>query len=175
MSSRADKISCKFNIQHWKIENKETVNTTKLTEKKTADSAKKLWNKSTHNFFINFEKKLLLFDIQIVIIKIFNKQSFLSSVSSTSVLSFVYHSNSIISASFFILPFKIDLISIFNQSFYLLWNAVNYYSCVSVKKQNSPADQIRDIWYISNESQLQLYAQWESQWLLQMLNNFWWK
>ena len=66
------------------------------------------------------------------------------SVPFTSVLSFVYYSSSTTPALFFISFFKISLISIFNQSLHLLWNAVDHYSCVSVKKQDSPADQIRD-------------------------------
>ena len=75
-----------------------------------------------------------------------DEQSFLFSVSvsSISVLSSVYHSSSMISALFFILLFKISLISISDQSLHLLWDAVNHCPCVSVEEQDSPADQIRD-------------------------------
>ena len=159
MSNRADRTSCKFDIQHQKIKNKEAVNAVKLTEKRIADSAKRLWGKFIHNSLINSEKKLLLFDTQIIIVIMFNKQLPSFSVPFTPVLSFVYHLSSTTSASSFILPFKISLISTFNWSLCLLWNAVNYCLYVSVKKQDFSADQIKDVWHISNESQLQLYAQ----------------
>ena len=40
-SNRANRTNCKFNIQHQKVENEETVNTARLTEKRTVDSAKR--------------------------------------------------------------------------------------------------------------------------------------
>ena len=120
VSSRADKTSCKFDIQHWKIKNEEAVNAARLTEKRTADSAKRFWDKFTHNFLINFEKKLLLPGTQIIIAIMFNEQLPSFSVLFTSVLSSVYHLNSMISASFFVLPFKTSLISTFNQFLHLL-------------------------------------------------------
>ena len=136
----------------------------KLTEKRTADFTKKHWDKFIHNsFIISFKKKLLLFGTQIIIATIFNKQSSLLFVfvSFISVLFSAYYLNSITFTSSSILPFKISLISIFNQSFHLLWNAVDCHPYVSVEEQDFSTDQIKDVWYISNEFQLQLYTQWE--------------
>ena len=44
-----------------------------------------------------------------------------------------------------------------------------------MKEQNSPINQIRDVWHISNKSQLQFYIQQEPQQFLWILNNLWWK
>ena len=144
-----------------KLTEKRTADSAKLTEKRTADSARKHWDKFIHNFFIIFKKKLLLSGIQIAIAIISNElfYSLSISVSFTLVLSSVYHSSLITHILFFTLLFKICLISTSDQFLYLLWNFMNHCPCVSVEKQNSSADQIRDIWYISNEFQLQLYAQ----------------
>ena len=143
------------------MKNEEAVNAVKLTEKRTADSTKRHWSKFIHNFLITFfEKKLLLSDTQIIIATMFNKQSILFSVSVLfiSVLSSVYHLNLITLTLSSVLFFKISLISISDQFLYLLWDAVNCCPCVSVEEQNSSVNQIKNVWYISNESQLQLYA-----------------
>ena len=176
-SSRADRTSCKFGIQCQKVKNKEAVNTTRLTEKRTADPARRHWGKLIYNSLTTSEKKLLLPGIQIVIATM-SGESFHSpsvSVSPTSVLSSAYHSSSMTHASSSALPFKTGLISISDQSLHLLWDAVNHHSHVSVEEQDSSMDQIRDVWHISNESQLQSYTQWESQQFLQMLNNLQWE
>ena len=162
MSSRADKTSCKFDIWYWKIENEKAVNAVKLTEKKTADPARRHWGKLIYNFLtISPEKKLPLPGTQIAIATMSDKQSPLLSVSvpPTSVLSSAHHSSSMIHASSSVPPFKTDFISTFNWSLCLLWDAVNHHPHVSVEEQNSSADQIRDAWHISNEFQLQSYVQ----------------
>ena len=134
--------------------------------------------KTLRQIYIQFphypEKKLLLPGTQIVITTMFGESSHLPSVSVplTPVVSSAYHLSSMIHTSSSVLLFKTSLISTFNQSFCLLWNVIDHCSCVSVKKQNSPANQIRNAWHISNESQLQSYIQWESWWFFQMLNNF---
>ena len=85
------------------------------------------------------------------------------SFSSTPVLSSAYHPNLTTPASSSVPPFKTGLISTSNQSLCLLWDAMDHCPHISVEEQDSPADQIRDAWHISNEFQLQLYAQQESQ------------
>ena len=165
MSSRVNRTSCKFDIWCWKVENKKAVNIIKLTEKKTADSARRHWGKSIYNFLTtSSKKKLPLPGTQIAIATMSDKQSLLPSVSVLfiSVLSSVYHLNSMIHASSFVLLFKTGFISTSDWSLCLLWDAVDCCPCVSVEEQNSSADQIKDAWHISNESQLQLYVQQES-------------
>ena len=97
------------------------------------------------------------------------------SVSFTSVLFSVYHLSLMTLTSSSVLFFKTGLINISDWFLCLLWDAVNHHSCVSVKEQDSSADQIRDVWHISNESQLQSYVQWELCQFLWMLNNLWWE
>ena len=97
------------------------------------------------------------------------------SVSLTSVLSSAYHLNSMIYTSSSLLPFKTSFISTFNWSLHLLWDVMDCHPHVSVEEHNSPADQIKDTWHISNESQLQSYTQQEPWWFLQMLNNLQWE
>ena len=133
-------------------------------KKRTVGPARRHWGKFIHNsFIIFFKKKLLLSGTQIAITIMSDESSHLFStfVPSISVLFSVYHSSLMTSASSFILLFKTSLISISDWFLCLLWDAVNYHPHVSVEKQDSPADQIRDVWHISNESQLQLYAQWK--------------
>ena len=52
---------------------------------------------------------------------------------------------------------------------------MDHHPHVSVEEQDSPADQIRDAWHISNESQLQSYVQREPRQFLQILNNLRWE
>ena len=177
VSSRADRTNCKFSIQHQKVENKETVNTTRLTEKRTADSVKRHWNKSIHNSLTIFKKKLLLSGTQITIATMLSKLPHSPSVSVplTPVLSSAYHPSSTTHALSFTPPFKISLISTSDQSLYLLWDVIDCCPHISVEEQDSSVDQIKNAWHISNESQLQSYTQQESQQFLQMLNNLQWE
>ena len=142
MSSRVNKTNCKFDIQHWKVKKQKGSQHHEINRKKNSRSCKKALRQVYTQFPHYFKKKLLLPDTQIVIAMMSDKPSHSPSVSvpPTSVLSSAYHPNSTTSTSSSVLPFKTSLISIFNWSFCLLWNAVNHHPCVSVKEQDSPAD-----------------------------------
>ena len=137
----------------------------KIDRKKDSKFCKKVLRQIYIQFPHYSEKKLLLLNIQIIITTMSDESSHLLSVSISFilVLSSAYHPSLMIHALSSVSLFKISLISTFNQSLHLLWDAVNCCPCVSVEEQNSSADQIRNTWHISNEFQLQLYIQWESQ------------